>query len=126
MSGHRRILKGQPLSARALGFLLKLGDAQNQLQLRAVPVGRVIDPASPSQWDALHVIGRRLLSESRKAVRRVLTLSLVYRLSGEERFLAGARREMLAAAAFLTVRFQNLSRRFVIEGPGALVPSRAG
>jgi MATE family multidrug resistance protein len=33
---------------------------------------------------------------------------------------------LLAAAAFLTVRFQNLSRRFVIEGPGALVPSRAG
>ena len=64
MSGHRRILKGQPLSARALGFLLKLGDAQNQLQLRAVPVGRVIDPASPSQWDALHVLGRRLLIDT--------------------------------------------------------------
>jgi hypothetical protein len=48
-----------------------------------------------------HVLtGRRLLAESRKAVRRVLTLSLVYRLSGDARFLHRARREMLAAARF--------------------------
>ncbi|MBW3628515.1 MAG: heparinase II/III-family protein [Gemmatimonadetes bacterium] len=46
------------------------------------------------------VVGRRLLNESRKAVRRVMTLAMVYRLSGEERFLQGARREMLAAASF--------------------------
>jgi hypothetical protein len=44
--------------------------------------------------------GRRLLTESRKALRRVLTLSLVYRLSGEKRFLDGARRELLAASRF--------------------------
>ncbi|HVZ01333.1 MAG TPA: MATE family efflux transporter [Dongiaceae bacterium] len=33
---------------------------------------------------------------------------------------------LFASAVFLTVRFQNLSRRFVAEGAGALVPSRAG
>jgi multidrug resistance protein, MATE family len=33
---------------------------------------------------------------------------------------------LFASAVFLTVRFQKLSRRFVIEGVGALVPSRAG
>jgi MATE family multidrug resistance protein len=33
---------------------------------------------------------------------------------------------LLASAAFLTYRFQRLSRRFVVEGVGALVPSRAG
>jgi MATE family multidrug resistance protein len=32
---------------------------------------------------------------------------------------------LLASAAFLTLRFQNLSRRFVAEGSGALVSSRA-
>jgi MATE family multidrug resistance protein len=33
---------------------------------------------------------------------------------------------LFASAGFLTFRFQNLSRRFVVEGAGALVPSRAG
>jgi hypothetical protein len=46
------------------------------------------------------VTGRRLLGESRKAVRRVLTHALIYRISGDPRFLEGARREMLAAAGF--------------------------
>lgn len=46
------------------------------------------------------VTGRRLLGESRKAVRRVLTLALAYRLSDDPRFLQRAREEMLAAARF--------------------------
>lgn len=33
---------------------------------------------------------------------------------------------LLASAAFLTLRFRTLSRRFVVEGTGALVASRAG
>jgi MATE family multidrug resistance protein len=33
---------------------------------------------------------------------------------------------LFASAGFLTFRSQNLSRRFVVEGAGALVPSRAG
>ncbi len=33
---------------------------------------------------------------------------------------------LFASAVFLTFRFQRLSRRFVVEGSGALVPSRAG
>lgn len=48
-----------------------------------------------------HVVtGRRLLSESRKALRRILTLALVHRLSEDPRFLDAARQEMLAAARF--------------------------
>jgi len=33
---------------------------------------------------------------------------------------------LFASAAFLTYRFQKLSHRFVVEGAGVLVPSRAG
>ncbi|HEX6070243.1 MAG TPA: heparinase II/III family protein [Longimicrobiaceae bacterium] len=73
------------------------------------------DPAARDLYSVLHsqaeamlelepvrhvVTGRRLLSESRKAVRRILTLALVHRLSEDARFLEGAKREMLAAAGF--------------------------
>lgn len=44
--------------------------------------------------------GRRLLGESRRAVQRVLTLAMAYRLSGNRAYAARAEREMLAAAAF--------------------------
>ena len=44
--------------------------------------------------------GKRLLSVSRELLDRVYTLSLLYRLSGENRYLQGAWREMKAAAQF--------------------------
>jgi hypothetical protein len=44
--------------------------------------------------------GRRLLSTSREAIRRVLQWALAYRVTGEAAFLDRARTEMLAVAAF--------------------------
>lgn len=45
-------------------------------------------------------VGRRLLGVSRDVLSRVLRLALVYRLSGEEKYLERAEAEMLAAAGF--------------------------
>ncbi len=44
--------------------------------------------------------GRRLLDQSRRGVRRILTLAAVYRITGRQEYLARCRAEMLAAAAF--------------------------
>lgn len=44
--------------------------------------------------------GRRLLGQSRNAVKRIVLLATAYRLSGEAGYLARGRLEMLAAAAF--------------------------
>lgn len=45
-------------------------------------------------------IGRRLLSVSREALRRLFFLSYAYRMSGQERYAKRAEAEMLALAAF--------------------------
>lgn len=44
--------------------------------------------------------GRRLLGESRRAVRRILTLAMAYHLTGNNDYVERAAREMRAAAAF--------------------------
>ncbi|TWT79020.1 Heparinase II/III-like protein [Planctomycetes bacterium CA13] len=44
--------------------------------------------------------GRRLLSQSRRCLERVLTLSTAFYLTDDERFVRRCEREMLAAAAF--------------------------
>lgn len=44
--------------------------------------------------------GRRLLGESRRAVRRILTLAMAYHLTGNSAYVERAAREMRAAAAF--------------------------
>lgn len=44
--------------------------------------------------------GRRLLSVSREALRRLFFLSYAYRMSGQEKYLKQAEQEMLAIAAF--------------------------
>lgn len=45
-------------------------------------------------------IGRRLLDKSRTCIKRVLTLSFMYRMTGQEVYSQRAQKEMLAAAAF--------------------------
>jgi hypothetical protein len=45
-------------------------------------------------------VGRRLLGVSRTCLKRVLTLSYAYRMTGNHRYLRRAETEMLAAAAF--------------------------
>lgn len=79
----RQSVRTDPEAAELFGVLRKQAEAMLRL------------PAVRHELE-----GRRLLGESRKAVRRILTLSLVHRLDGDPRFLEGARREMLAAAAF--------------------------
>ncbi|MFO0909680.1 MAG: hypothetical protein U0794_15260 [Isosphaeraceae bacterium] len=46
------------------------------------------------------LIGPRLLDQSRKALDRISTLALLYRLDGDRRWLDRARTELLTAAAF--------------------------
>jgi hypothetical protein len=45
-------------------------------------------------------IGRRLLSVSREALRRIFFLSYTYRMTGDRKYLQRAEKEMLAIAAF--------------------------
>ncbi|GAB2770280.1 hypothetical protein GCM10027275_11140 [Rhabdobacter roseus] len=45
-------------------------------------------------------IGRRLLDKSREALRRIFFLSYAHRLSGQDKYLKRAEKEMLAIAAF--------------------------
>ena len=45
-------------------------------------------------------IGRRLLDKSRECIRRVFYLSYAYRMTGDERFLQRAEKEMLTVAKF--------------------------
>ena len=46
------------------------------------------------------VIGPRLLNESRKALDRIYTLGLIYRITREQRYLERAREELMSAAGF--------------------------
>jgi hypothetical protein len=45
-------------------------------------------------------IGRRLLSKSREALRRIFMLSYTYRMTGEQKYMQRAEKEMVAIAAF--------------------------
>ena len=57
---------------------------------------RVITQPTPERV----LIGPRLLTVSRTVLDRVMTLALLYRLDGDRRWVARAREELLAAAAF--------------------------
>ena len=75
--------------------------------------------ASSSTWEKMHeailaecaniiekppveriLIGRRLLSKSREALRRVLNLSYAYRMTGQDKYRERAEKEMLAISEF--------------------------
>src|SRR5690606_15695703 len=45
-------------------------------------------------------IGRRLLDKSREALRRIFHLSYAFRMTGEEKFLKRAEKELLAVSHF--------------------------
>lgn len=71
--------------------------------LRAAVHARIIALAEAQlkEKPILHVlIGPRLLDKSRTALARVLTGAMAYRLTGDTRFAARAKLEMLAAASF--------------------------
>ncbi|MBL8216182.1 MAG: DUF4962 domain-containing protein, partial [Bryobacterales bacterium] len=78
-----RSLAADPLRVKLRGVLLARADKV----LEEAPVERVLE-------------GRRLLGQSRKALGRVLHLGLAWRLTGDAKYAARAKREMLAAAAF--------------------------
>ncbi|MBW3627894.1 MAG: heparinase II/III family protein [Gemmatimonadetes bacterium] len=102
----RRVQAASPAHPRLLLTPAKLDDLKQRV--RVEPEARELLEALRQQAEGMlavppveHIVtGRRLLTESQKALRRVLTLALVYRLDGDRRFLERARREMLAAAAF--------------------------
>ena len=79
----RQRIATDPVSAKLQASLL--GEADRQLSTQ--PIERVL-------------IGRRLLDKSRTCLSRVLHLGLAWRLTGNEKYLARARTELLAAAAF--------------------------
>lgn len=89
-------------------LLDEAGFAALQRRVRSDPAAREMYQVMRRQADVMlgaepvrhEVVGRRLLSQSRLAVGRVLTLALVHRLSGDDRYLQAARRQMLAAARF--------------------------
>lgn len=76
--------------------------------LKSDPLRRMAADAVISQADRLEEIppfertlqGRRLLGESRRCVKRTLTLSMAYQLTGEDRYVQRCKEEMLAAARF--------------------------
>lgn len=79
----RQRLKDTPVLAKVSAFILATADA-----LEAVP------PMARQQ------VGRRLLGVSRTVLKRVTFLAYAHRITGEERYLQRAEKEMLAAAAF--------------------------
>ncbi len=84
----RRLTQEDPLAREYFQMLRREGEAI----LNAPPVERVLQGWEPTY--------RFMLEESRKAVHRVYTLGLLYRLTGEERWGQRAVAEMLAAARF--------------------------
>jgi len=90
--------------------LLWSKDAEKQLQFRLESdlASKAIYQAIQAQADKIllqkpieHIkIGKRLLDKSRTCLNRTLTLSFVYRMTGDKKYMVRAEQEMLAAAAF--------------------------
>jgi hypothetical protein len=72
------------------------------------PMRRMLADGVIAQARAMHDLppirriktGRRLLGQSRRCVKRVVTLATAYHLTGEDRYARRAQEEMLAAARF--------------------------
>jgi hypothetical protein len=95
-AGHPRLLFNDGDLALALG-------AAKADPLRAALHARIVDAATadlaaPPLVRKLN--GPRLLDTSRAAVRRILTCAMAYRITGDPRFLAKARGDLLAVSAF--------------------------
>lgn len=82
-AGMKAKIEGDPLLSAAYGHLVASADALMDVE----PVKR-------------EKIGKRLLSVSRTCLQRVSYLAFAYRMTGEQRYLDRAKKEMLAAAAF--------------------------
>ncbi|MFW6169184.1 MAG: heparinase II/III domain-containing protein [Planctomycetota bacterium] len=90
--------------------LLTSGEELAQLResLDAYPLRKALAEGVLGQADGLleaapitrKLTGRRLLGQSRRCVKRLLTLAMAFHLSGEEKYARRAEKEMLAVAAF--------------------------
>ena len=82
--------------------------AQLKQSLKTTPLGKAMAQAIVRQADLLLGVspierklqGKRLLGESRQCVKRLMTLSMAFHLTGNHQYVERAEREMLAVAAF--------------------------
>jgi hypothetical protein len=84
-------------------FDILKGEFEKGGTFKALVCRRVIERAEAlidKETLPFNVIGRRLLSTSRSALYRISTLSMAYRLTGEEKFLKRAEKELLAVCAY--------------------------
>jgi hypothetical protein len=95
-SEHPRLIGLDSDIERARNFL-KTNTLAQEIYARLRNEADTILPAAPVEHK---LIGPRLLDQSRRALDRIYTLSLLFRLTGERRYRDRALSEMLAAAAF--------------------------
>src|SRR4051812_18373519 len=94
--GHPRLLFTNEQLAAALAAA-KTDPLRAQLHARIIALAETELTTQPIQ----HVlIGPRLLDKSRTALGRILTCAMAFRLTGDERFGARAKNELMTAAAF--------------------------
>jgi hypothetical protein len=99
---------GKPLPGHPRILLLKGEEEAIRKTVAADPAWGNLHQTIIAECDALLEkepvqriqIGRRLLDKSRELLRRVFYLSYAYRLSGQEKYLKRAEKELLAVAAF--------------------------
>jgi hypothetical protein len=95
-AGHPRLLLTDEQLAAAVAAA-KTDPLRAQLHARIVALAEAELSTTPIK----HVlIGPRLLDKSRTCIARVLTCAMAFRLTGDQRFAARAKKELFTAAAF--------------------------
>ncbi|MBV5312913.1 MAG: heparinase II/III family protein [Prolixibacteraceae bacterium] len=104
-------LKSQtyPLTGHPRLFFLSADEATLKAKLNSTPVLKRVHDLMISESDKMLTLavqqrvltGKRLLSVSREAIRRISFLSYAYRMTGDARYAARAETEMLGMAAFV-------------------------
>jgi len=94
--GHPRLLLTDAQLTAAVAAA-KSDPLRASLHARIVTVAEAELKSAPVKHS---LVGPRLLDKSRTALGRVLTCSLAFRLTGDERFFRRARKELLTIAAF--------------------------
>lgn len=97
-----------PLTGHPRLFFLSADEAILKAKLNSTPVLKRVHDLMITESDKMLglpvqqrvLTGKRLLSVSREAIRRISFLSYAYRMTGDTRYAARAETEMLAMAAF--------------------------
>jgi len=106
------IAKGQttyPLTGHPRLFFLSADEAVLKAKLNSTPVLKRVHDLIIAESDKMLILpvqqrvltGRRLLTISREAIRRISFLSYSYRMTGDVKYAQRAETEMLAMAAFI-------------------------